>query len=230
MDETLAALESETARLLATVAVLDDPAAASGCDGWTRGHILTHLARNADGLAGLVRAAVDGSGETMYASAQARDADIEAGAGRAMPDLADDLRTSSARLAQALPRLAGLDAGLLVERTPGGPRFRAADLPTMRLREVLYHHADLRAGFDFEDFPPDLVATYLAREVTALAGLPDAPAVTLAPAGQEPIRVGPSGPTVAGSPAALLRWLARRDPAGVHALDGDVLPELPRGS
>ena len=230
MEETLSALETETARLLATVARLNDPAAASGCDGWTRGHILTHLARNADGLAGLVRAAVDGSGETMYASAQARDADIEAGAGRAMPELADDLRVSSVRLAQALPRLAGLDAGLMVERTPGGPRFRAADLPNMRLREVLYHHADLRAGFDFADFPAELVAAYLAREATALSGRPDAPALTLAPDGQAPIEVGPGGPTVAGSPAALLRWLARRDRAGVHALDGGVLPELPRGS
>ena len=61
---------------------LDDARAASLCEGWTRGHVLTHVARNADGLAALVRSAVDGTGETMYASPEQRDADIEAGADR----------------------------------------------------------------------------------------------------------------------------------------------------
>ncbi|MGL5853177.1 MAG: maleylpyruvate isomerase N-terminal domain-containing protein, partial [Phycicoccus sp.] len=71
-------LSAHTARLLVSARGLDDPGTMSLCAGWTRGHVLTHVARNADGLAALVRAAVDGTGETMYAGDAERDAEIEA--------------------------------------------------------------------------------------------------------------------------------------------------------
>ncbi|WP_241780552.1 maleylpyruvate isomerase family mycothiol-dependent enzyme, partial [Streptomyces wadayamensis] len=72
----LTRLDEATARLLTVAGTLDDAALAepSRLPGWTRGHVLSHLARNADALLNVV------AGRPMYASAEARDADIEAGA------------------------------------------------------------------------------------------------------------------------------------------------------
>ena len=64
----LDAVADQTAAFLRTARSLDDVHSPSLCEGWTRGHVLTHVARNADGLGALVRSAVDGTGETMYAS------------------------------------------------------------------------------------------------------------------------------------------------------------------
>src|SRR5215218_6996900 len=109
MDPTspglLDAVGEHTSRLLATADGLRDVRAPSLCEGWTRAHVLSHVARNADGLAALVRAAVDGTGETMYASPEQRDADIDAGADRPVPELVADVRNSAEALAAQLPRL-----------------------------------------------------------------------------------------------------------------------------
>ncbi|KIX77423.1 mycothiol maleylpyruvate isomerase, partial [Streptomyces sp. MBRL 601] len=72
----LTRLDEATARLLTVAGTLDDAALAepSRLPGWTRGHVLSHLARNADALLNVM------AGRPMYASAEARDADIEAGA------------------------------------------------------------------------------------------------------------------------------------------------------
>ena len=158
------AVRSHTDLLLGTARALDDATAPSLCVGWSRGHVLTHLARNGDGMAALVRTAVDGTGETMYLSDQARDADIDAGAPRPLPELVADLEHSAAVLAAALPRLGPDHHGIRLERTPGVHLMRAARIPFLRLREVVYHHVDLDAGFTFVDVEPWLVQLYFADE------------------------------------------------------------------
>ncbi len=168
MSPDLTLLTRHTELLLATARSLTDVGAASLCTGWTRAHVLSHLARNADGLSALVRAAADGTGETMYAGDAERDADIEAGAGRPLADLVADVERTAIELAEALPRLASLDPETRVERTPGGQTFRVGMLPALRLREVVYHHVDLDAGFTFADVEPELVADFLADEYTRL--------------------------------------------------------------
>src|ERR671912_1751085 len=96
--DDLEAVDRHTALLLHTTRGLDDPRSVSLCEGWTRGHVLTHVARNADGLAALIRSAVEGTGETMYASEETRDADIEAGADRSPAELVEDVEQSAAVL------------------------------------------------------------------------------------------------------------------------------------
>lgn len=162
------AVRSHTDRLLDTARTLDDATAPSLCVGWSRGHVLTHLARNADGMAALVRAAVDGSGETMYASNEARDADIDAGADRPLAELVADVEHSAADLAEALPRLGPEHHGIRLDRTPGVHLMRAARIPFLRLREVVYHHVDLDAGFTFVDVEPWLVRLFVADEEARL--------------------------------------------------------------
>ncbi|MGL4177913.1 MAG: maleylpyruvate isomerase family mycothiol-dependent enzyme [Dermatophilaceae bacterium] len=166
--DVLSVLATHTARFLDSARGLHDPGRPSLCAGWTRGHVLTHLARNADGLAALVRAAVDGTSETMYTSDAERDADIEAGASRPLDALVADVESSAVALVAALSRLTADHAERPAERTPGGQAFRTGDLPLLRLREVVYHHVDLDAGFGFADVEPSLVATFLAGEYERL--------------------------------------------------------------
>jgi maleylpyruvate isomerase len=158
------AVRAHTELLLRSARGLDDAAAPSLCVGWSRGHVLSHVARNADGMVGLVRAAVDGTGETMYVSAESRDSDIDAGATRALPELVADVERSASALADALPRLRPEHDGIRLDRTPGVFIAPAGNIPFIRLREVVYHHVDLDAGFTFDDVEPWLVELFLADE------------------------------------------------------------------
>src|SRR5580700_9053467 len=102
-SHSLDRLAAATGRLLAsatalTGAQLREP---SLLPGWSRGHVLTHIARNADGMVNLLRWARTGTPAPMYASAESRAADIEAGAGRPAAGLTADVRESAAALAAA---------------------------------------------------------------------------------------------------------------------------------
>src|SRR2546429_1785648 len=116
----LARVGAATDRLLATAAALSDARARepSLLPGWSRGHVLTHIARNADGLANLLRWAGTGRETPMYASAASRTADIEAGAGRPAAELTADVAgTATAFAAEA----ASLPAGAWAAPGPGLP-------------------------------------------------------------------------------------------------------------
>src|SRR4051794_5444097 len=136
LDEMAAA----TDRLLATVDDLTEEAAhaPSALPGWTRAHVLTHLARNADGLGTLAQAARTGEAREMYAGGRAgRDAAIEAGASRALGDLRLDLNDSSERL---LEQFADFPAeGLERELETLRGTWFGWELPLMRTREVELH-------------------------------------------------------------------------------------------
>ena len=73
-----------SARVLATAAGISDEQARepSSLPGWSRGHVLTHLARNADGLRNLLIWARTGVVTPQYPSFEVRNQEIEAGAGR----------------------------------------------------------------------------------------------------------------------------------------------------
>jgi maleylpyruvate isomerase len=103
-------------------------------------------------------------GRRCTLSDQARDADIDAGASRPLPELVADVEHSAAVLAAALPRLGPDHHGIRLERTPGVHLMRAARIPFLRLREVVYHHVDLDAGFTFVDVEPWLVQLFFADE------------------------------------------------------------------
>ena len=220
------AIPRHTGHLLTTVRSLEDAAAPSLCEGWSRGHVLTHLARNADGMAAVVTAVVHGTRASMYGGGDARDADIEAGADRPASALLADVEASAARLAAVLPLLGEQHADQPVERTPGDVRWTAGELPLMRLREVVFHHVDLDAGFTFDDVEPDLVDLFLDGEVARLRGADDVPDVTLRTPDGRQWTTGTGTASVSGSPAALLGWLARGLTTGVSA---DHLPALPKG-
>ena len=224
--DLLDALDRQTERLGETLDDLDEVSSPSLCEGWSRGHVLTHLARNADGIAALVRAAVDDSGETMYASPEARDAEIDAGAGRPVREQARDVRDTASAVGVELRRLRPEHGETRLERVPGVRFIPARHLPFMRLREVVYHHVDLDAGFGFADVDAALLVVFLDDEVKRLRRCDPAPDLTIRTTEGDEWTVGLGTTEVSGDRASVLGWLARGLTDGVTA---DPLPHLPEG-
>jgi maleylpyruvate isomerase len=246
----LARLGESTDRLLATADALTDAQAVapSRLPGWTRGHVLTHLARNADGFGNLLTWAATGDETPMYPSEEARARGVEEGAGRSAAAIAADVRVSAAALAAAAQHLPPWAWDALVARR--GVTFPARKILSRRLAELEIHHVDLDAGYRPADWPASFVAASLARVAGDLAGRADAPAFLARPDGLDAVYpIGPAGPgpastgpastgrgsvdqasqvTVSGPPAVLLAWLIGRDDgAGLEVTGDGAVPVLP---
>ncbi|NLU67516.1 maleylpyruvate isomerase family mycothiol-dependent enzyme [Streptomyces sp. HNM0574] len=220
-----ALVRESTDRLLTVVAGLDDAAVAgpSLLPGWTRGHVITHLARNADALVRVL------AGRPMYDSAESRDADIDKGAGRPLAAQLDDLREASARLDGAF----GAQSEEAWRRTVelrNGVRDTASALPFRRWIEIELHHVDLGTGHGIEDLPGAFVERELGTMARRFAGHPDiTTAVELRSEDGNTWRTGAeSGEpvVVTGGPAQLVGWLTGRT-TGSGLSSSAPLPELP---
>ncbi len=217
----LAALAASTARLLATLDGISDADARgpSRLPAWTRGHVLTHLARNADALGNLTRWAVTGVEHPMYASAAARDADIAAGADRAALGLVEDVRTSAQRLQGAL---GGMTGEALERRVTfrSGVHCPGAELPYRRMREVEIHHVDLALGYTPAHWPPGFAVRTL-DEITQGFLAKASPVATLHDRGAgRTWTIAGAGPRLVGQDSALLAWLTGRSDGAGLVLEG----------
>lgn len=197
--------------------------------GWTRGHLVTHLANNADALVNLTRWAATGEERPMYASRQQRDADIAAGADRPLGEQLTDLRRADAGLATALRMLGGPSWSAPVRDGQGGP-ITGRDIPFLRVRELWVHAVDLDAGTDFADLPAEVLQPLLADLAATMGRQPDGPSLVLAPddgSGPWEFGGGADRVTVRGPAGSMVGWLVGRlDPAGLRA-DGEF-PAVPR--
>ncbi|MEU2420009.1 maleylpyruvate isomerase family mycothiol-dependent enzyme [Streptomyces sp. NPDC007851] len=220
----LASVRQATERLLTAVAALDNASVArpSRLPGWTVGHVLAHLARNADALVNVL------DGRPMYASAEARDADIERDAPRALDVQLEDLRASHAAFQARAAEPA--DWTRTVELRNGVTDI-AARLPFRRWAEVELHHVDLGTGYELEDLPEE----FTEREIDFLAerfgGHQEVPPTGLRSDSGRVWTTGggaPGGPVaVEGSAADLLGWLAGRRDGSALVVKGGSLPALP---
>jgi maleylpyruvate isomerase len=229
-DPMLTHLCTQTDLLLSTVRTLDDHAVRgpSHLPGWTRGHVLTHLARNADALANVAGSAVTGRITPMYVSIEARDADIEAGAGRPAADLEADVESSAERLLAQLAAVPPERADLEVP-SGRGPVITAAAVPWVRTREVVYHHVDLDAGFTFADLPDALLRAGLLECPPRLADAAPGAQLTCTLENGEllELTVGDGAVPVRGHAADVLAWLTGRGDGSTLETGGEPLPALP---
>jgi maleylpyruvate isomerase len=209
--------------------------------GWTIGHVLTHIARNADGIRRMAEGAARGEVLDQYeGGVTSRAADIDAGASRPAREQLDDLRTSAAALRAAWDAMP--DGAWRNETRPTAGRATAEDGPIARLFEVEVHHVDVGRGYTPADWPPSTVELGLARVVVRLRrhasviGTPTVWRLVPAEGGAEvTVRRDLTGTTVAAGPlpldreptvtvrapgSALLAWLLGR--GGVDA-PGDVV-------
>ncbi|QFG68525.1 maleylpyruvate isomerase family mycothiol-dependent enzyme [Ornithinimicrobium pratense] len=214
--ENLALLDVETQRLLATCADLQDAARPSLCEGWDVAHVLTHLARNADGLINMVLWAVDGQERAVYASDERRAADIVEGARRPLPEIVADVETTAARFREQAQQLTG-PAGEALVRTRTGNTVAGHQVIAMRILEVVFHHVDLDAGYTFDDADPEWVARTLRRGVRQWEAAAGTPSLTLRPEGMAPLDLAGGGTEVEGTAGQLLLWLARGRTEGLSA-------------
>jgi maleylpyruvate isomerase len=152
-EQLVAAVAASTDQLASRIARLDDSEVRAPCalPGWSRGHLVTHLARNADGLRLAILAIRSGEAIPMYASRASRDADIDAGAGRPAGVIIDDFALSVHAFATEV-RMVTSDqwrSSTQLSTVTGPSTVPAQSLLEMRLREVEIHHVDLAVGYDF---------------------------------------------------------------------------------
>lgn len=194
--------------------------------GWTRGHVVTHVARNAEGLVRLLNWARTGVETPMYPSIQARTAEIEAGAGRPLDEQLDDVRNTGAAFAAATNGLSAQHWEATVA-TRHGP-VPAATIPWARAREVWLHLVDLNAGAAIDVLPED-VATALVRDVAGWMGTRVPIRIEVRIPGSEPVTFGPdtgAPVSVCGSVQELAGWLTGRC-QGDRLVAPAGLPDLP---
>ena len=206
-------------------------AAPSALPGWTRAHVLTHVARNADAMINLLTWAKTGVETPAYASVEQRDADIAAGATRTPAEIRADVEATSDRLAHVVKKMPE-EAWSATVRHRDGSEMPVARVPWMRAREMWIHAVDLDAGASFADMPVPM-AVELVDDVTAdLSRRPAVPAIRLVTAeGDREWTVGDvsgSAVRVIGPLADLAAWLSGRGCSrAVRRDDGTSPPDLP---
>ena len=219
-------VEQATERLIRTAEALDDSAmsAPSALPGWNVGHVLTHVARNADAYTNLLTWARTGVETPAYASPAARTDGIDAGAGRPVAEQVADLREAHERFADAAAAMPAEAWTFFLAPTGAS----AAAVPWARLREVEVHHVDLGRGYTPEDWS-DAFALRLLREI--VAGCHDFDLVLRPHGVDHALTIGnPEGaPQVSGPTRSIAAWLAGRSDGGDLTVSPDgALPQPPR--
>ncbi|MFJ5226051.1 maleylpyruvate isomerase family mycothiol-dependent enzyme [Streptomyces sp. NPDC088400] len=224
----LASVREATDRLLGAAALLDNAAVAapSRLPGWSRGHVLAHIARNADALVNVLE------GRPMYPDAATRDADIERDAPRGLDVHLADVRNTADRFQHSAAVPADWNRVVTMRN---GVTDVAARLPFRRLIEVELHHVDLGLDRDLEDLSEEFTLREIAFLAERFSGNPDIPSLTLgtpdgrvwhtgrAEGTEEGTRLSVTGPA-----ADLMGWLAgRREGTALECSGGGPLPVLP---
>ncbi|MEW1685853.1 maleylpyruvate isomerase family mycothiol-dependent enzyme [Streptomyces sp. NPDC093594] len=220
LTTTLPWMREGTALLLETADRLTDAElhTPSLLPGWTRAHVIGHVARNAEALVRLATWARTGIRTPMYADRGQRAAEIESSATLPPHVLREELKSTAADLEDAL---GALETGTWQAEVKSalGRTIPAAEIPWMRIREVWLHAVDLASGTAFTDLPHALIDILFDDATATLSTRPDCPAVSLTPTDRD--RTWHIGPTATHSPAGpiasveasaaeLLGWLTGR--------------------
>lgn len=198
----------------------------SALQGWTRKHLLAHIAANADAVGNLVAWARTGVETPMYTSRAQRNADIEAGALRPAVDLLAWFERSAAALADAFASLSDEEWEHLIV-TGQGRTVPATETPWMRAREVMVHAVDLAGDVTFTDLPEDFLAALADDIVTKRGATGGRPVSVRASDTDVSLELAGAGDPVlvSGPLAQVVAWLAGRTYTGLSA-EGGAVPEL----
>lgn len=214
-EHALAWAYDGAAHLRALLARMGDDAfaAPSALPGWSRAHVLSHLARNADAMINLLEWARTGTPTPAYASREQRDADIESGARRPPAEIRVDVTASSDRLA-ALVRAMPASAWSHTVTHASGAEIEASAIPWFRAREMWIHAVDLDVGASFDDLPAPMLVALVDDVVATLGTREGCPNLRLTAADQKRSwvlgAVEDPPESVTGSVAGLAAWLLGR--------------------
>jgi maleylpyruvate isomerase len=219
----LESVREATGRLLAAATALDNALVTqpSRLPGWSRGHVLAHVSRNADAFVNVL------DGRPMYASDADREADIARDAVRPLDEHLADLRASAARFERAAILTSDWSRTLELRDSVTDVASR---IPFRRWAEVELHLVDLDVGHELEDLPEEFTQREIAFLAARFAGRPDVPATRLTDTTRAwTTGRDESGPpvVVAGPRAGLLGWLSGRRTTDGLSVTGGQPPALP---
>ncbi|MCX4760066.1 maleylpyruvate isomerase family mycothiol-dependent enzyme [Streptomyces sp. NBC_01275] len=223
-----------TAAFEAAVHRLTDPGFTrpSYLPGWSRAHVVAHVARNADALVNLLIWARTGVETPMYASGAQRAREIEEGARQPAEKLRAELLAADGRLAEELAALPD-EYWAATVRTARGREVPLSQVPWMRVREVWVHAVDLNIDTSFDDVPHDVCAALVDDVAASFPGRPDSPTVRLrSEAGAHTWLLGDSADVepvvVSGDLPSLAAYATGRPvPGPLYPTGGGSLPKLP---
>ncbi|TFD29060.1 maleylpyruvate isomerase family mycothiol-dependent enzyme [Cryobacterium cryoconiti] len=189
--------------------------------GWTRRHVVAHVASNARALGRLAQWADTGVETVMYASPEARNAEVAAGSilrpdalRRSWADSAADLDLRW----QSLPA----DRWCAPVRNGQGAAIPLRDSIWMRARELWIHAVDLGHGAGFESLPGEVLTRLLGDIVGAWTARGDADyRLTATDSAHESYGSADAAEHVTGSLADLAAWAAGRGSGGVVSSTGE---------
>jgi maleylpyruvate isomerase len=230
LEQSIAQVERAESLFLETVEGLDQSelTAPSLCEGWTRSHVIGHVALNAHSLVNLMEWARTGKETPQYPGWVQRDMDIERCSTRTKEEHLHALHHASEAFVNAA-RAVPLERWDFPVRGIGGKEQPVSGYLFGRLREVEIHHVDLDANYSSADWPAAFVDQVL-RDIPARLGdnveqpfTIEADDLSL----QMQVGKGSSVATVRGPAHELLIWLLGRSSGGSLASDGEALPALP---
>jgi maleylpyruvate isomerase len=135
---------------------------------WTVGHVLTHIARNADSVVRRIEGALRNEVVDQYAGGrEGRANEIEAGAHRSAAELIADVHTTNAAV-DALLASAPDDIWDRLSRPVGGGEQPVTKVVFSRWREVEVHLVDLGLGYTPARWPAGIVDEWLPSMLTGL--------------------------------------------------------------
>lgn len=172
-EQVRAGIRESHARLHRTAAQTDDATMRrpSRLPSWTVGHVLTHLARNADSVVRRLEAV--SHAELVEQYPDGRTTEIEQGASRQATAIVDDLRSADNTLDELT-----ITAAMLSRQVRRGDRGDCGGSATLlpvttllwsRWREIEVHHVDLDLGYTSEQWPSPLISWMLPRLLESLS-------------------------------------------------------------
>jgi maleylpyruvate isomerase len=220
-------MQRESNMVMATVTSLadDELSKPTKCKGWTRAHVIAHLARGADAMTNLATWAVTGQETPAYESREKRDVDIEATAKLPAAELAAALEQANARLLEAFQTLKD---GLQVQTLPTlfSGEINALSLPARRTTELIVHHDDLDTTWEWHEADPEAILDAIEVCVRRLQANPDSPGLQIIAGEGEEWTVGDGSYRIEGYYEELLPFLAREQVEEGLQYEGE-LPKLP---
>ena len=171
----LAGLRTSHSQLERAIASLTDAQAAapSRLPDWTIGHVLTHIARNADSVVRRLEGAARGEVVDQYPGGrEGRAAEIDAGALRGAAALLADVTDTNRAIDTAIDAMPAA-AWSNLARDVRGTEETASAVVFKRWREVEIHHVDLGLGYEPSAWPIEVVDRWLPEVMATVADRAD---------------------------------------------------------
>jgi maleylpyruvate isomerase len=227
LTSDIGAMQRESGMAMATIASLTDEelTTPTRCQGWTRAHVIAHLALDAAALANLATWAATGQETPDYESLEKRNAAIDTAAAQSAAELTTALGRANARLLEAFQALKN---GVKVNTVPTliSGEIDVFSLPAQRTTELIVHHNDLDTTWEWHEADPDALVDAIEACVHRLQANPDAPGLRILAREGEEWTVGNGSSRIEGYYETLLPFLARAQVEEGLRHEGE-LPNLP---